>query len=411
MKLCVVGLGYIGLPTAAMFATLGHEVIGVDVDADKVGRINEGKINLVEYGLLGLVRRAVGSGKLVARTNPGKSDVFIICVPTPLKKRKCDTSYIEKAGKSIVPFLEKGNLVVLGSTVPPGTTEGILKPILDRAEVPYKLAHCPETVLPGKILDEMVHSDRVIGGIDEDSARAAKELYGEFVEGEIYTTDPATAEMTKLMENSYRDVNIALANEFAKIADDLEFNVWEAIELSNKHPRVNIHLPGPGVGGHCIPVDPWFIVEKSDSKLIPLAREINDGMAEYVADRIERELGGLERKRIALLGVAYKADIEDARESPALRMIQILMDRGVRVGVYDPHVKDFRYELSSLKECVKDSHCILVLVDHGFFRKIDAEKVSGLVKNKLVFDTRNVLDQKRWKKAGFRFILLGGGRS
>ena len=291
-KICVLGLGYIGLPTAAVLATHGFSVVGVDVNAAVVGTINNGGIHIKEPGLNTLVQAAIKSGNLVVRTRPETADAFIIAVSTPLKNREADLSYVKSAAESIVPYLERGNLVILESTVPPKTTEELLIPILEqtklRAGEDFYLAHCPERVLPGNILKEIIENDRIIGGINPESAVKAKDLYSTFVSGIIYLTDATTAEMVKVIENTYRDVNIALANELSRICMKLGMNVWEVIELANKHPRVNLLSPGPGVGGHCLAVDPWFVVEKAPqvAKLIRLSRGINDEQPQFVVSMI-----------------------------------------------------------------------------------------------------------------------------
>ena len=294
-KICVIGLGYIGLPTASMLTTHGFEVLGVDINSEVVKIINSGGIHIEEPGLHTLVQAAIKSGKLKASTNPESADIFIIAVPTPFtKEKKADLSYIKSAAKSIAPLICKDNLVILESTSPPGTCKDILEPIFKsfnlKVSSNYYLAHCPERVLPGYTLKELIQNDRIIGGIDKQSAEKVAQFYKVFIEGNIYLTDSTTAEMVKLMENAYRDVNIALASELAKICEKLGISAWEVIRLANLHPWVNLHAPGPGVGGHCIAVDPWFIIEKypADTEIITLSRKINDSMPEYVVARIRK---------------------------------------------------------------------------------------------------------------------------
>jgi len=320
-KICVMGLGYIGLPTASLFAAHGHEVLGVDVVDSVVETINAGKIHLEEPGLYTLASAAVGSGNLRASKTPEKSDVFMICVPTPLtEKKSADMSFVEQAAVSILDFLKKGDLVILESTSPPGTTRDLIAPLISgkgfKVGEDVFLSHCPERVLPGRILKELIENPRIIGGYNEKSAEVTHELYRGIVEGPIFLTDCTTAELAKVMENTYRDVNIALANELGHICESLGVSAWEVIELANRHPRVNLHLPGPGVGGHCISVDPWFIVEKFPEKsdLIHLARITNDAQPEKVVEKVHEIFKNFDRKpSVALFGVSYKGDVDDIR--------------------------------------------------------------------------------------------------
>jgi len=417
-KICVIGLGYIGLPTASMFATQGYKVIGVDINANVVETINKGASHIKEPGLSTLVKAAVLSKNLIAAKRPEKADVFIICVPTPFdnNSKNANLDYVKSAAESIVPYIEKGNLVILESTVPPGTTKNILAPILEKSNLKIgkdlRLAHCPERVLPGKVLRELVENDRIIGGFNTESAELAKKLYQCFVEGETYLTDATTAEMVKLMENTYRDVNIALANEFSKIFEKLNINVWDAIRLANKHPRVNIHQPGPGVGGHCIPIDPWFIVEKApkNAQLIKLSRKINDEMIHHIIKITEELIGDIKGKRITIFGVAYKGNVGDIRETPSERLCELLLTMRCDIRLYDPLVKKFKYKLRNLEESVSNSNCIIVLTDHDDFKNLGIKRIEGignLMESKNVVDTRNCLDHNIWKSTGFRVRVLG----
>ena len=332
-KVCIIGLGYVGLPTACILSSKGFKVIGMDVDQTLVRKLNQVNIDTPEPELANLVNSAIKSNKFIAKISPEGADGFIICVPTPLTDdHKADLSYVKNATKSILPYLKKGNLVILESTVPPGTTEGILKPILEKSGLKVGnelyLVHCPERVLPGNILKELIENDRIIGGINPESAESAKEIYQSFVEGEIYLTDATTAEMVKLVENSFRDVNIAFANELSRICDKLNLKIWEVIELANKHPRVNILKPGPGVGGHCVAVDPFFIAEKApeEAKLIRTAQCVNDSMPDYIVKKIERaaEEAKIKSFVIACLGITYKAGTSDLRGRPALKTVRSL---------------------------------------------------------------------------------------
>jgi UDP-N-acetyl-D-mannosaminuronic acid dehydrogenase len=424
-KICVLGLGYIGLPTAGMFATNGINVVGVDVNVRVVEILNRGGIHIEEVGLAELVNKSVANGKLVIQSVPEEADAFIIAVPTPIKKDKsAEMKMVRAASEMILPFLKKGDLVVLESTSPPDTTEGLVKPILEKSGLvagkDFYLVYSPERVLPGKILYEMVHNSRIVGGINTESAIAGRDLYLTFVKGEIALTTATTAEMVKLMENTFRDVNIALANEFAKVAEKLNVNAWEAIELANRHPRVNILKPGPGVGGHCIAVDPWFLVESAPdcATLIRNARLVNDAMPAYVANIVKGVIEGLKNKNqqpiVSILGLAYKADVDDARESPAWAVIEELESYGYQVKLNDPFVKELyssEHKLLSFEDAVTDSDCLLLLTDHSFYTSIDPDRIDGLVNNKIVVDTRNHLNLELWSDAQFSVTLLGNAMS
>lgn len=412
--ICVIGLGYIGLPTATVLADSGHQVIGVDTNEDAVELINQGKIHITEPFLEEKVAAAVRDGRLRAQNVPAVADAYILAVPTPFTGgKKADLSYVKSAAKSLLPYLRKGSLVILESTVPPRTTCDVLVPILAQSGLKVgtdvMVAFCPERVLPGNILQELVTNSRVVGGINETSAAAAKELYATFVQGEIFATDATTAEMTKLMENTYRDVNIALANEFALIAEYAGVNIWEAIRFANNHPRVNIHQPGPGVGGHCIAVDPWFIVEKAGgrSELIEKARQINDGMPHYVVENIKKLVAGVAKPKVALLGLTYKPNVDDCRESPSLVIASLLEQAGFNVAAYDPYVKE--KGVSSLSEALYEADLAVLLVNHDDFNFLSPEKIGPLMRQKLIYDTRNALRHSEWEAAGFQVFVLGQG--
>lgn len=407
-KIVVMGLGYIGLPTASMLATKGHQVVGVDINPKTVDIINQGNIHIVEPDLDILVRSAVGSGNLKASLVPEEANTFILAVPTPFKHttdnpKTPDLSYVEAATKAIAPFLRKGNLVVLESTSPVGTTELIreiiaeIRPDLLKPETQTSnfeqlfIAHCPERVLPGHIIRELVDNDRIIGGIDRASAEKAKDLYNSFCNGNIFLTDSKTAEMAKLTENSFRDVNIAFANELSLICDRLGINVWELIDLASKHPRVNILNPGPGVGGHCIAVDPWFIVSAApeEAKLIRTAREVNDHKPHWVIEKVLAKAERFKVPVIACLGLAFKANIDDVRESPALQITRELIASKVgHVMACEPNVTaNFdEFPLYGIEEVLREADILLVLVDHAEFKEIDRE----LLKEKVVIDTRGI---------------------
>lgn len=420
-EVCVLGLGYVGLPTASIIATKEIKVHGIDINPLVVESINNGNIDINEPGLKTLIQTGINSRNLRAYTTPKEADVFIIAVPTPINdEKKADISHIENAAESIVDKIKSGNLIILESTSPPGTTKKILIPILEKSGLKAGedifVAYCPERVLPGNIIEELIHNTRIIGGINKKSAEMAKELYEIFVKADIHLTDVSTAEMVKLMENTYRDVNIALANELLKIAHHSDFNVWEVIKYANMHPRVNIHSPGGGVGGHCIPVDPWFIVEKFPltSRIISQARKINDEMPEFTYKVLLKRLkqNNIKKAKISLLGVAYKANISDTRESPALKIIELIKNNpDLSLSIYDPYVKDFKYELSNLEYALKDSDCILVYTDHPEFKNISPKQISKLVKTKLIIDTKNALNAETWKENGFKYILLGTNKN
>ena len=407
-KVSVIGLGYIGLPTAAVIASRGVEVLGVDVSEHAVNTINQGKIHIVEPDLDMLVQAAVTTGKLKASLNPEPAEAFMIAVPTPFKENKSpDLSYIRAALENIAPVISKGNLIVLESTSPVGTTDKIsawlaeLRPDLvmphqdpDKADV--FIAHCPERVLPGRVLQELVSNDRIIGGITERCAQKAVALYHLFVRGECLLTNARTAEMAKLTENSFRDVNIAFANELSMICDHLKINVWELIKLANRHPRVNILSPGPGVGGHCIAVDPWFIVDSApeQAQIIRKAREINDSKPHYVIDKIKQAADQFKKPVIACLGLAFKADIDDLRESPALDIAMALLESNVgEILLVEPNIKQLPNKhaqhsarLTPLPQALEQANILVVLVDHKQFKTLHPADVA----TKVVIDTRGI---------------------
>ena len=407
-------MGYIGLPTATMFSCYGHKVIGVDVNEKVVNNINKGKIIIEEPNLEELVEDVVKKGNLIASISPKESDVFIISVPTPIKDDKTsDMSYVISATKSIVKYLKEGNIVVLESTSPVGTTEEVVKPIIEESGLKVgrdiMLGYCPERVIPGKIIYELKSNDRVIGGIDKKSAEEIRKIYKTIVDGNIYLTDCKTAELCKLMENTYRDVNIALSNELLLICDKLNINVWEVIEYSNKHPRVNLHTPGPGVGGHCLAVDPWFIIEKEPelSNIIKSSRLLNDSMPEYVYNKIDKILQKDKSKKITILGITYKANTDDMRESPIIKLIDKLLKNNYNVKVFDPYIKDFQINCQSILEACKDSDLLILGVNHDYFKNLPLDEIKTTMKGNLILDTRNFLDKKEVEKSGFIYKLLG----
>jgi UDP-N-acetyl-D-mannosaminuronic acid dehydrogenase len=323
-----------------------------------------------------------------------------------------DLKYVVSACEMIVPHLRKGNLVIIESTIPPNTCDKRVRHILEKSGLKmcedFYVSHCPERAIPGNTLHEMVHNDRVIGGVNEKSTRLTADLYSSFVKGALHLTTSTTAEMIKLMENTFRDVNIALANEFAQIADDYGIDVWKAIEIANKHPRVNILKPGPGVGGHCIAIDPWFLTENANnSSLIMMSRQINDSMPQYVLKMVKEMLAGIENPTITVFGVAYKGDIADTRATPAKKFIKLAEKEGYRVKIYDPFVKEWCYPILGLEEAVEGSDCIVVLTDHSEFREMDPREFCGKMQRLNVFDARDIIDLKAWGKNRFTVRTIG----
>lgn len=420
-KLCVVGLGYIGLPTAVMFANHGLYVHGVDVNEKAVELIKNKQLHIEENGLQERLESAVDNGHFTVGTTAEEADIFIIAVPSPINEDKtANLNYVREATKSIVPYVRKGNLVILESTVPPRTVEDVMLPVLRETglELGSELfvSHSPERVIPGKVFEELVNNDRIVGGINEESSRLTVELYKTFVKGNIHVTDATTAEMVKVIENTYRDVNIAFANELAKISEKIGVNAWEAIKLANYHPRVNIHLPGPGVGGHCIAVDPWFLTELQPelAKIISLSRHTNDSMPEYTALKTKSLLDekGIQHGRVAVLGLAFKGNIDDMRESPSTDVLHHLEKLGVDYTAFDPHIKENKIErqTQSLDEAVAHADVILILTDHNEFKELLPSAVENHMRTKVIFDTKNCIQRDQWKAAGFDVVLLGDSK-
>ena len=399
---CVLGLGYIGLPTASIFATKGKRVLGVDLQSHVVETINQGKIHIEEPDLDILVRAAVQSGNLVAATKPECSNVYIIAVPTPFLEsehgRLPDLSYVESAARSIACVIKPGALVILESTSPVGTTEKVRDWLLDElgsgfSDADFHFAHCPERILPGQMLKELVTNDRIAGGLSPEASERAKELYEIFCSAEIFVTDARTAELAKLTENSFRDVNIAFANELSMICDKLGIDVWELIHLANRHPRVKILSPGPGVGGHCIAVDPWFIVSAApeQARLIRTAREVNDSKPRHVLNLIREKANRFRDPVIACLGLTFKADVDDMRESPALHIVEEVVKAKLgRILVAEPHTHALPVSirdgamLVTADEAVKQADIIVLLVDHKPFKRISKR----ILEQRIVIDTR-----------------------
>jgi UDP-N-acetyl-D-mannosaminuronic acid dehydrogenase len=415
----VLGLGYIGLPTAAMLAKSGHRVTGVDVDSGRIDDIVAGCRHVTERDVCRLACSALISGNLtVGSAMPHEADAYLICVPTPTRAHRPDLRYVEAAAQAVAGRIKEGNLVVLESTVPPGTTENIVVSRLEAAGVnldSVHVAHCPERVIPGSIVHELRHNARVIGGRRPIDAERARDLYASFCTGEICITDCTTAELVKVVENAFRDVNLAFANELATLGEALGVDAWEVIRLANKHPRVNVLKPGPGVGGHCIPVDPHFLSNANPflTELIQTARRVNERMPHVVTRAIDEALSPARTgSKIALLGAAYKADVDDTRESPAIEVLHLLQERRHQVAVYDPLAHSFEYPLSpTLEGAVCDSDAIVLITDHRAFRDINPYTIAPLVRRRTLIDTRNFLDREAWSAAGFVVRTLGVSRA
>lgn len=431
-KVCVLGLGYIGLPTASTFAAHGLKVVGVDTNPRVIETLQNGKIHIHEPGLRTVVESALDSGNLRVSPRPEQAEAFLIAVPTPFyednygeydgrKYRLADMRAVTSATEAILPCLRKGNLVVLESTSPPRTTVDLVKPILEKsglkAGIDFHLCYSPERVLPGQILRELIENARVVGGVTPESAKAGHDLYATFVKGEIIETDATTAEMVKLMENTTRDVNIAIANEFSRLAEKFGVDVWEAISLANRHPRINILSPGPGVGGHCISVDPWFFVETAP-ELTPLiynARQVNDGQPHFVVEKVKQALGSLQDKRIAALGLAYKPDVDDLRESPATEVVHLLLKEGAHIKVWEPfkpHAKLSGIDMAtSFDDAIEAADLILLLVKHTEFINIQPDEIASKTHARLLLDCVNGWDTRHWEKHGFILYRLGVNNS
>jgi UDP-N-acetyl-D-mannosaminuronic acid dehydrogenase len=409
-RLAVIGMGYIGLPTAVALATRGVDVVGVDVNPFVVDAIENGQVPLIEPDLAVGVSGAVSMGRLKATTDTPEADAYIIAVPTPFNAdHTADLSYVRSAVEQIAPKLHGGEVIVVESTSPPGTTESVSRWIADlrpNLVLPHAtegipdifVAHCPERVLPGRILIEMVTNDRVVGGVSPRCAEKAAAIYRVFCQGEILLTDAGSAEMAKLVENAYRDVNIAFANELSLVCDSLNLDVWEVIKMANRHPRVNILTPGPGVGGHCIAVDPWFIVgvAPEQARLIKTAREVNDHKPHHVAAQVVKSVNRFREPVVACLGLTFKANVDDVRESPAREVISLLAEQlpAVDIRVADPYVVELPADLAGRKnvrlqratEAIADADVVVMLVEHDKFKALSRNLLEG----KVVFDTQGV---------------------
>ena len=388
-----MGQGYIGLPTAALFTRSHCEVVGVDINEKIIENLNKGIIHIEEPGITDIIKNAIKLKVYKASLTPEKADAFIITVPTPYisENYSCDLSYVITACETIIPYLEKGNTVIIESTIAPMSTDETIKPIFEKAGFTIGkdlyLAHCPERVLPGKIIHELVHNDRIIGGVTPECAVKASEVYGQFVEGNLMLTEAKTAELSKCMENTFRDVNIALANELAKICAEIGVNALDVIKLANKHPRVNLHSPGPGVGGHCLAIDPYFIYAKAPetAKIIKLARDTNNSMPDFVCENVKKIIP---KGKIAVFGVSYKGNTGDDRESPAYEIIAKL-STNYEIAIHDPHIEN--PDFVSFAKAVENADLILILCDHNEFKHLDYNFISKNMANPVIFDTKNII--------------------
>ena len=395
MKVCIIGQGYIGLPTAALFSRSNCEVVGVDISEEMVNNLNKGIIHIEEPGISDIIKKAVEKKVYTASLTPQKADAFIITVPTPyiVENYSCDLSYVITACESILPYLEKGNTIIIESTIAPMSTDETIKPIFENAGFTIGkdlyLAHCPERVLPGRIIEELIHNDRIIGGVTPECAKKASEVYGQFVEGDLILTEAKTAELSKCMENTFRDVNIALANELAKICAEIGVNALDVIEMANKHPRVNLHSPGPGVGGHCLAIDPYFIYAKAPetAKIIKLARDTNNSMPDFVCEYVRKIIP---EGKIAILGVSYKGNTGDDRESPSYDIIAKLSG-DYEIAIHDPHIDNPNFV--GFDEAIEDSNLILVLCDHDEFKNLDYNLIKKSMESPIIFDTKNIIKE------------------
>ena len=397
MKVCIIGQGYIGVPTATLFADNGCEVLGVDIHPEIVDKLNEGYLHIEEPGLEEKLKSAIAKNNYRASTAPEESDVFIITVPTPnnLDDFSCDLTKVKKACHDIIPHLKNGNIVIIESTIAPLSTDNEIKLIFEKAgftigEDLY-LAHCPERVLPGNIIKELINNDRIVGGVTPQCSDKVSQVYGTFVKGKIMKTEAKTAEMSKCMENTFRDVNIALANELTKICSKIGINALDVIKLANEHPRVNIHSPGPGVGGHCLAIDPYFIyaLAPEEAKLIKLSRDINESMPRFVVNHAKKILKDIKNPKIAILGVAYKGNTDDMRESPALVVINLLKNEEYSLTIHDPHIEDENY--CNFEESIENADMALILSDHDEFKNLNFNLIVKKMRNPIIFDTKNIV--------------------
>lgn len=401
MKICVIGQGYIGLPTAILFSQNGCEVVGVDINEKVISSLNKGILTIEEEGLGESLKNTINSGHYVAKSHPEEADAYIITVPTPYIKDsfECDLSYVVSACNSILPYLKKGNVVIVESTIAPLSMKNVIKPLFEKEGYEIGsdlyLAHCPERVLPGNLVYELINNNRIVGGITKECASNAADVYKIFVKGNVIETSAEVAEMSKCMENTFRDVNIALANELVKVSNKLGVDALEVIEIANQHPRVNLHQPGPGVGGHCLAIDPYFIyaLAPQEARLIKLSRDINSSMPSFVAEKTNKIFEKYNDKSnniISIFGLSYKGNSDDDRESPSYEIISLL-EKDYEIRIYDPHIPE---KSLSFEDAINDSSLILILTDHNEFKHMDYKKILESMKNPVIFDTKNIIDKK-----------------
>jgi UDP-N-acetyl-D-mannosaminuronic acid dehydrogenase len=409
----VIGLGYIGLPTAAAFAQSGHDVYGYDVNPQLRRMLQAGVVSVGEPTVRQAVQDALRMEQLHIVDAVQSADAYILCLPTPTHEGAPDLSYVENAAAEVAAEAASGAILVLESTVPPGTTERLFKRALAREGKlidDFHVAHCPERVIPGAIIQELRTNARVVGGRTPGDAEIVRKLYASFCEGDIAVTSTSVAEFIKVAENTFRDVNIAFANELATVAEELGIDVWESIALANKHPRVNILWPGPGVGGHCIPVDPHFLSDANPfaTELIQSARRVNERMPHRIVRRVSELVDAAQGRKIALLGAAYKADIDDARESPTIRIDALLRDRGFVTTIYDPLVTNFGRPLCrSLEEAASGADALVLVTDHTAFRSLRPAEIGAMMRTPRLVDTRRFFDTEEWERNGFECYVLG----
>lgn len=415
----VIGLGYVGLPSAALMANAGYEVFGVDTNTALIDTLNEGRCNLGEAKVVEVVTNALKTKQLTVGSKAKEADIFIICVPTPVKEDKtADLTMVTNAIRATAPFVRKGNMVILESTSPINTTRDIIAATLSEQGLdPNKdvdVCYCPERVFPGNTINEILNNDRVVGGLSPRAASRAAKFYESFCNGKPTTTTASAAEFSKLMENTFRDVNIALANTFSHIAEEAGVDVMEVIKMANMHPRVNVHLPGPGVGGHCIPVDPWFLIESYPevTKLLKLSRDINNGQALHILSQLERA-GLPSSSKVAILGAAYRGDIDDARDSPTELLIDALADKGYHWVTHDPYVTKLHMHsknpanlTSDLGLALRDADAAVIITDHSVYKKVDVNVFKNM-RGKIIFDSRALLNSAIFTEKGYSVMRIG----
>lgn len=401
MKVCVIGIGYIGLPTACIIADKGFDVVGVDINMMYIDNIKKNKFKSKEKNLIEIIKKSLENKKLILQSEPEQADVFILCTPTPLdNNNNPDLSYLTNALYSIIPYLRKQNMVIIESTIPPKTTNDFIQPIIEsygfKIGVDIFLAHCPERVIPGNIIYELSYNNRIIGGSTKKCGEIIAKFYKEFVNGEIIVSSSEVAEMVKLVENSYRDVNIAFSNEISMICNDLSIDPYEVIFLANKHPRVNLLNPGIGVGGHCLPVDPYFIIEKAPNfaKLIETGRSINNKIPQYIVSKIKKILEFTNAPKIGIWGIAYKGNSDDIRKSPAIEIVNLLKKEDYTISIYDPLVEGFSSPQCKY-ESISNVDLLLVLVDHDEFKEENYLSIIELMKYPRIFDGTNIIDKSK----------------